>query len=56
MLLTVSLSVSLNRVCFGGNLGTTSLDNTKPLNSTFTNNQTCEQAADSKISKHIAFS
>ena len=56
MLLMVSLSVSQNRVCLGGNLGTTSLDNTTPLNATFTNNQTCEQAADPKISKHIAFS
>ena len=56
MLLTVSMSVSLNRVCFGGNLGTTCLDNTTPLNSSFTTNQICEQAADPEISKHITFS
>ncbi|MXQ97467.1 hypothetical protein E5288_WYG019736 [Bos mutus] len=49
MLLTVSLSVSLNRVCFGGNLGTTSLDNTTPLNSTFTNNQTYEGTKEFKV-------
>ena len=52
MLLTVSMSVSLVRVCLGRNLGTTTFDNPTHLNSTPTNNQRGEQAPVPKVSKH----
>lgn len=51
LLLTVSMSFSLVRVCLGRNLGTTSFDNPTYLNSTPTNNRRGDQAPVPKISK-----
>ena len=56
MFLSVSMRVSPNRVCLGGNLGTTSFSDHADLNSTPTNNQRGEQAAFPKISERFALS
>ena len=56
MLLTVSMTVSLVRVCLGGNLGTASFRNPTQLNSTPTNSQRSEHAPVHKISKHFILS